>query len=222
MSTEFSEDLKIGIKRIYGDVNIELLEQTFYHMNNVLESVLESKHFTTIEEYWYEVSQLAYHEVTKISKNSDIPGEMMRIRNLDTFYNQFLGIGDLMISDLKYETPYHLQLLKNQFKSMYPNVVKTDNQIQELCKKNILEKSTLGKRPMPIDGGVRAEHSTQSWKMYATAERVILPGKKRESIIYVRRTQNKKGITYGNTKYVKCAQSKTGYKTLTSAVRMKN
>ena len=217
MSTKFSEDLKI-IKRIYGEyVNIELLEQTFYHMNNVLESVLESKHFTTIEEYWYEVSQLANHEVTKISQNSDIRGEMNRIIDLDTFYNQFLGIGALYISDND-----NFQLLKNQFTRMYPNVVKTDKEIQELCNKNILEKSTLGKRPMPIDGGVRAEHSTQSWKMYATAERVILPGKKRESIIYVRRTQNKKGITYGNTKYVKCAQSKTGYKTLTSAVRMKN
>ena len=219
MSTKFSEDLKI-IKRIYGEyVNIELLEQTFYHMNNVLESVLD-KPFTTIEEYWYEVSQLANHEVTKISQNSDIRGEMNRIIDLDTFYNQFLGIGALYISDND-----NFQLLKNQFTRMYPNVVKTDKEIQELCNKIILEKSTLGKRPMPIDidGGVRAvraEHSTH--KMYATAERVILPGKKRESIIYVRRTQNKKGITYGNTKYVKCAQSKTGYKTLTSAVRMKN
>ena len=218
MSTEFSENLIRSIQNAYGRfVNIELLEQTFYHMNNVLKSVLKSKQFTTIEKYWYEVSLLAYHEVTKISKNSDIPGEMMRIRNLDTFYNQFLGIGALMINDID-----NFQLLKYQFTRMYPNVVKTDKEIQELCNKNILEKSTLGKRPMPIDGGVRAEHSTQSWKMYATAERVILPGKKRESIIYVRRTQNKKGITYGNTKYVKCAQSKTGYKTLTSAVRMKN
>ena len=74
---------------------------------------------------------------------------------------------------------------------MYKNVVKNDDQIQVLCN-NILEKSALGqKRPRPIDGGMRAKHSMQSmqnWKMYATAERVILPGKKRESIIYVRRT----------------------------------
>ena len=115
MSTKFSEKLIISIQNTYGRfVNIDLLKNTFYHMNNVLESVLESKHFTTIEEYWYEVSQLAYQEVTKISKNSDIQEEMKRITNLDTFYNQFLGIGALMITDLKYETT-HLQLLKNQY-----------------------------------------------------------------------------------------------------------
>ena len=77
-------------------------------MNNVLESVL-TRHFTTIEEYWYEVSQLAYYEVTKIFINSDIQREMIGIKNLDTFYNQFLGIGELLIYDLKRETK-HFQL----------------------------------------------------------------------------------------------------------------
>ena len=53
------------------------------------------------------------------------------------------------------------------------------------------------------------------WTMFATKERKVLPGTKRANIVYVRQNMNGKK---GTTKYVKCAKSKTGYKTLTSAV----
>ena len=65
------------------------------------------------------------------------------------------------------------------------------------------------------EGGCQTE-----WKMYDTKERKILPGFKKASVVYVRNYGNGKK---GTTKYVKCADrtSKTGYKTLTSALNKK-
>jgi len=59
------------------------------------------------------------------------------------------------------------------------------------------------------------------WNMKDTKDRITLPGKTRKSVVYVRIFVRNTRITYGKTKYVKCAQSKMGYKTLTSAVRGK-
>ena len=42
------------------------------------------------------------------------------------------------------------------------------------------------------------------WQMYDTKERIVLPGKKRGSVVYVRKVN---GITYGKTKYVRTGET---------------
>ena len=57
------------------------------------------------------------------------------------------------------------------------------------------------------------------WQMYDTKERIVLPGKKRGSVVYVRKVNNgERGITYGKTKYVRTGGD---WETLNKAMKVK-
>ena len=56
------------------------------------------------------------------------------------------------------------------------------------------------------------------WQMYDTKERIVLPGKKRGSVVYVRKVNGERGITYGKTKYVRTGGD---WETLNKAMKVK-
>ena len=57
------------------------------------------------------------------------------------------------------------------------------------------------------------------WHMYDTKERIVFPGKKRDSVVYVRKVNNgERGITYGKTKYVRTGGD---WETLNKAMKVK-